>query len=269
MLLTAIGVAGVTAYLGFAGIIYLKQRDMVFPAWAVEPPAPDFQQSLPGLERISLETRDGESLLAYWRKPEPGKPTVVSFHGNGSSPQPHAARFAGDAPWREAGVGLLTPAYRSYPGSSGAPSEEGLILDGLAALDHVRAQLGPDHPVILHGHSLGTAIAVAVAAERDVQALYLEAPFTSARAIAKQRYPFLPGFLMRDPFHSDRRIGQTRAERIFIVHGTEDEIIEVSMARELAALAADPSLFIVEGGDHMSVFGRHDREVAEALKLIN
>ena len=268
MLLTGLAVAGVTAYLGVAGFLYFKQRDMVFPAWAVAPPDPGFHAGIEGLERVTLETPDGERLLAYWRRPEPGKPTLLTFHGNGSTPQPHAERFAGDAVWRESGVGLLAPAYRGYPGSSGSPSEEGLIIDGLAALDFLRAELGAGHPVVLHGHSLGSAIAIAVAAQRPVEALYLESPFTSALAIAKRQYPFLPGFLMRDPFHSDRRIGTVSAGQIFIVHGTDDRVIRVEMARDLAALADSPQLYIVEGGDHVSIMGLYDREIAESLGLL-
>lgn len=269
MLLTGIAVAGVTAYLGFVGILYVKQRDMVFPAWAVAPPDPGFHESIKGLERIGLETPDGERLLAYWRRPDAGKPTLLTFHGNGSTPQPHAERFARDPVWRDSGVGLLAPAYRGYPGSSGSPSEEGLITDGLAALDFLRTQLGEEHPVILHGHSLGSAIAIAVAAQRPVEALYLESPFTSALAIAKRQYPFIPGFLMRDPFRSDLRIAEASTAKVFIVHGAEDRVIRVEMARDLAALAPSPELFIVEDGDHVSILGLYDREVAETLGLLN
>ena len=268
MIFTSIVVAAVGGYLAFAGLIYFKQRDMVFPVWAVEPAPDDWHAGIDGLERLTLKTADGERLLAYWRAPDPGMPTVLTFHGNASSPGPHAERFAADAPWRTAGVGVLAPAYRGYPGSSGSPSEEGLILDGLSAYDFLKARLGEEHPILVHGHSLGSAVAVAVAAERPAAALYLESPFTSALALAKRQYPYLPGFLMRDPFPSDQRITEVRTGRVFIVHGTDDQVVGVEMAHALAERIEDPTLFIIEEGDHVSILGQHDGDVAEALGLI-
>ena len=175
-------------------------------------------------------------------------------------------RFAADPPWRGNGAGLLAIAYRGYPGSSGSPSEEGLIADGIAAVDFVRERLGEDHDVLLHGHSIGTGVAVAVATQRRVAALYLEAPFTSALALAKERYPFIPGFLMRDPFPSDERIRDARTEQIFIVHGSEDEIIAAGMARDLATRTDKAQLLIIEGAGHMSVFGEGDRAFLDFLE---
>ncbi len=96
----------------------------------------------PGLATITVATPDGESLHGLWRPPRPGCGVVVSFHGNGSRPEPHAARFAA-GPWRAGGWGVLSVAYRGYPGSTGSPSEDGLIRDGLAAVEAARGRGRP------------------------------------------------------------------------------------------------------------------------------
>jgi fermentation-respiration switch protein FrsA (DUF1100 family) len=267
MLLISLGVGVVLAYGAASAFLYLNQRRMVFPAWAVEPSPEGWHEEIEGLQRLTLETPDGERLLAYWRAPEEGRPSLVTFHGNGSTPQPYAERFTSDPPWRESGLGVLAIAYRGYPGSSGSPSEEGLITDGVAAVDFLRAELGEAHRVILHGHSLGTAIAIAVATEREVEALYLEAPFSSARAIADKAYPFMPTFLMRDTFYSDRRLPEVKAQAIYMVHGTADGVIAASFSEDLAASSERSTRFLVEGADHMSVLGTRDREVLAALGL--
>ncbi len=99
------------------------------------------------------------------------------FHGNGSRPEPHAERFAAE-PWRARGWGLLTVAYRGYPGSTGSPSEDGLIRDGLAAANAARAQ-APDAPILLHGHSLVAAVASQSPNGCRRSGFTLEAPFDS------------------------------------------------------------------------------------------
>lgn len=58
----------------------------------------------PGLATITVATPDGESLHGLWRPPRPGCGVVVSFHGNGSRPEPHAARFAAGPGGRAAGA---------------------------------------------------------------------------------------------------------------------------------------------------------------------
>jgi fermentation-respiration switch protein FrsA (DUF1100 family) len=267
MLLISLGVGVVVAYGAASAFLYLSQRRMVFPAWAVEPSPEGWHQEIEGLERLTLKTADGEELLAYWRAPQPGMPSLVTFHGNGSTPQPYVERFTSDSPWLGSGFGVLGLAHRGYPGSSGSPSEEGLILDGLAAVDFLRSELGETQRVILHGHSLGTAVAIAVATEREVEALYLEAPFSSARALADKAYPFMPTFLMRDPFYSDRRLPEVTAERVFIVHGTADGVVAASFSEPLAEKSGKVERHLVEGADHVSVLGTRDAAFFSALGL--
>ncbi|MCX4198492.1 sulfur carrier protein ThiS [Methylobacterium organophilum] len=132
----------------------------------------------PGLATITVATPDGESLHGLWRPPRPGCGVVVSFHGNGSRPEPHAARFAA-GPWRAGGWGVLSVAYRGYPGSTGSPSEDGLIRDGLAAVEAARAR-APGAPILLHGHSLGAAVAAAFALVHRVVRARMPSPLRNA-----------------------------------------------------------------------------------------
>lgn len=223
---------------------------------------PDAAETAAGVEAITLRTADGQSLHALWHPPQPGCGVVVTFHGNASRPEPHAERFT-EGPWRQGGWGVLAPAYRGYPGSTGSPSEDGLIRDGIAAYI-AAAERAPGAPILLHGHSLGAAVAVAVAERAPQLGLYLEAPFDSMSHLVRLRFPFVPSrWLLADTYRSDRRIAG-RTEPVLIVQGAQDPVVPAKLALRLAAAAGPQARLELMPGDHVSILGRADAR-AEAL----
>ena len=133
-----IAVVGIIFVLWVAAVALLAvyQRKLLYPTYAV---AANEAWAMPGVTRVVVETADGERLRGYWKPPAPGGSVVVTFHGNGSSVVAHAARFAGP-PWLLNGWGFLAVAYRGYPGSTGSPSEDGLLADGDAAVAFVEQE---------------------------------------------------------------------------------------------------------------------------------
>ena len=116
--------------------------------------------------------------------------------------------------WREAlaarGIGLLAISYRGYPGSTGSPSEAGLLTDGLAAFDWLSAQ--GSGAIVLLGQSLGSGVAVNTAAERPAAGVILVSAYLSVLSVAQAHYPYLPvALLIKDPFRSDLRIAEREA----------------------------------------------------------
>ena len=239
--------------------LFILQRRLIYPGAfrGIEPTA--VLAVPPGTGRILLMTADGERLHALWRPPAPGCGVVVSFHGNGSRPEPHAERFAAD-PWDAAGWCLLAPAYRGYPGSTGEPSEDGLIRDGLAAVAAV-AERAPGAPILLHGHSLGAAVAVAVAERMPAIGLYLEAPFDSMTHTVRLHVPLAPSWLLRDTYRSDLRI-RAGTTPVLIVQGRDDMVVPAKLALLLARAAGPRARVELVPGDHVSILGVRDREAA-------
>ena len=229
-------------YLAAAGGMFLLQRSLqYFPTH--RDPAPD-ALGLTGVTRQTLTTPDGETLILWYAPPAAGRPVILFLHGNGGEIADRADRFS---LYQTQGYGVAFLSWRGYGGSSGKPSESGLLIDAKTAYDHLRAQgTAADH-IILVGESLGTGPAVQTAAQNPVAALILEAPYSAAVDIARGQYPWLPvGLLMLDQYRSRDHIAQVRAP-ILILHGEGDQVIPYTSGQYLFTLANEPKTFLSLG----------------------
>lgn len=229
---------GVGGYVLLIGAMYLFQRSlMYFPDARRVAPA---TAGLPQAEEVILTTSDGETLIAWYIPPRDRRPVVIYFQGNGGGLDLRADRFA----WLTAdGVGLLGLGYRGFSGSTGSPSEQGLIRDALAAYDFISGRYPVQH-IVLWGESLGTGVAIALAAERPVAGVMLDAPFTSTADVGAAAYPFAPvRWFMKDQFRSDLRIAKVTAP-ILIMHGARDRVVPIAFGERLFALAHEPKRMV-------------------------
>jgi fermentation-respiration switch protein FrsA (DUF1100 family) len=178
----------------------------------------------------------------------------VYFHGNGGSLRIRAARLAA---LTSDGTGLVALSYRGFGGSTGTPTEDGLICDAGAAYGFAATRY-PSRRIVLWGESLGTGVAVAVAAEHPVGGVILESPYTSIADIAAAIYWFMPvRLLMKDPFHSDARIGRVTAP-VLVMHGARDVIVPIGFGEQLFGMINAPKRFMrfAEGGhNNLDGFG--------------
>lgn len=233
-------------YLGVLAVLLFAQRAFVFPvpSTARTPPR---SAGFPQAEEHVLSTSDGVRVIVWHVAPAPGRHVVIYFPGNGDTLAGSAGRF------REItsdGTGLVALSYRGYAGSSGRPSERGLMEDAAAAYAFTTA-LYPADKIVLWGFSLGTGVAVALAAEHPVGGVILEAPYTSLTDIAVSAFPYLPvRYLLKDRFHSDRRIAKVMAP-LLVMHGVRDATIPIVSGERLFRLAREPKQFVrFEHGGH-------------------
>ena len=233
-------------YLGALVALFLAQRSFVFPiptTARTKPAAAGF----PLAEEHVLTTSDGERVIVWHVAAKPGHRVVLYFLGNGNTLAGSAGRFAEIL---ADGTGLVALSYRGYAGSSGKPSEAGLLADGAAAFAFTSA-LYEARRIVIWGFSLGTGVAVALAAERPVGGLILEAPYTSIADIAAAAFPYFPvRYLVRDSFHSDQRIEKVSAP-LLVMHGARDATIPIVFGMRLFALAHEPKQFVrLDEGSH-------------------
>ena len=228
-----------------------QRRLMYFPDPVV--PAPE-QVELDGVEAVAFRTSDGLDLRGWFvtadRPPgDTGSATVLVFNGNGGN---RAYRAPLAEALRQRGFNVLLFDYRGYGGNPGSPTEAGLRRDSRAARQYLftRQDVDPAR-VVYFGESLGTAVAVELAAEHPPAALILRSPFTSFADVGAHHYWFLPvRWLLRDRYDSASRIRAVRAP-LLVIAGERDTIVPTAHSRRLFDAAPDPKhLVIVAGADH-------------------
>ena len=244
-----IGAASALLYLGALVFLYVKQRDMLFPIPPVgrtAPAAAGFGEA----EEHVLTTDDGEKVIVWHVPARQGRPVVLFFHGNGDFLAGRVSRFRQLV---SDGTGLVALSFRGYAGSTGSPSEKGLLKDAAAAYAFTIARYDARR-IVAWGFSLGSGVAVAIAAEHPVGKLILEAPYTSTADVAASLFPIAPvRLLMRDQFRSDERIVHVNVP-LLVMHGDADPAINIGFGNRLFALAHEPKQFVrFPGGGHENI----------------
>ena len=237
-LLLILSLMAAFAYVSLVVLMYFSQRALLYPG-ASATPAPEHAS---WGENISVRTPDGETLHGLYSKGRSRKPSVLFFLGNadrvsnyGFLAQALAAR----------GIGLLAISYRGYPGSTGSPSEDGLLTDGIAAFDWLARQ--SEGEIVVLGQSLGSGVAVNTAGQRPADGVSLVSTYLSLQSLAQTHYPFLPVVpLIKDSFRSDLKIAKVRQPKLFI-HSRRDDIIPLSSGEALYHIAPKPKQMPIYG----------------------
>ena len=253
----------VLLYVAIVAALYAFQRALLYPipqTGRTAPAAAGFAEA----QEVIVTTRDGEKVIVWHVPPKSGRPVVIFFHGNGEVLAWRVQRFRALI---ADGTGLVAVSFRGYGGSTGAPTEQGLLEDGAAAYGFTAAAYAPER-IVPWGYSLGSGVAVAIATAQPVGGLILEAPYTSITDIAASAYPLFPvRWLLRDRFHSDERIGRLTAP-LLVMHGERDAVIAAAFGRRLYELAPGRKRFVAfERGTHVDL--DEQGAVAEARAFLN
>jgi uncharacterized protein len=244
------------AYAVFAVAMYKCQHLLVYRIDSRRiPPA---RIGLSDVDEITLEVPSGERLVAWHGEARPGKPTVLYLHGQAGTLGRRAERIRR---YRAAGIGILIVAYRGFSGSSGTPSEQANVADALFAHDWLLAKGVATKDIIVYGESLGTGVAVQVAALRAISGLVLDSPFTALTDLAAARHPYLPvrRFIF-DRYETLSHVGKSKAP-VLVLQGEKDPIVPLPMAlRVFEAIPGPKRMITFSEGRHLDhgKFGSFD-----------
>ena len=236
MLLTLAKIAASVA-VGLPLIVYLLQEQLIFyPQRLSEPRRAEIARRFPDVQEVSLAAADGTRIHAWFVKslPSQGAPLVVYFGGNAEEVSWMLEAVGDPRIGATPGVAWLLVDYRGYGGSEGKPSEAALVADALAVYDFAVALPGVDQQrIFAFGRSLGSGVAVQLAAARRLAGLVLAAPYDSLVEVARHYYPFLPvSWMLKHRFESIAHAPRIQVPLLCIV-AERDELIPVERAERL------------------------------------
>lgn len=249
----AIAVGALAALVYAAPVVWLaaNQRDLLFRVSTLHTAPSD--AGLARAKEVAVKTGDGETLIGWFIAPTPGKPFLIYFHGNADTLEKRAARLQR---MTVDGAGLLAIEWRGYGGSTGAPSQDGLLKDALAAYEYAVGAGAEPKQIVVVGESLGTGPALWLAGERRVAGIVLDSPYSAIVDVGADRYWMFPVRLIaRDPFPAAEWARKIRVP-VLAVAGEEDRTIPIRYARKLMEAIAAPKTFIAVPGAGHVVLGR-------------
>ncbi len=232
-----------------AFVLWLFQERLLFHPPGVGRDQLDAAAAEVGARPLDLVAADGTRLYAWHRSSgQGGRRLVLHFPGNAETVADNLAlqRLLVTHGWD-----VLVGGYRGYPGSEGAPSEEGLALDAEAAWAWAVGPGGyPPERVVVHGRSLGGGVAARlVDGPANPAGLILESTFGSIREIASRRFSLFPvGLLLRHPFDTRERAPRLGVP-VLLLHAEADTLIPADLGgRALRPVIAEVDYLEVGGG---------------------
>ena len=205
------------------------------------------------IKKVNIKTSDNINLLGWFHKKDLNKfKTIVYFHGNAGTLENRIHKLNH---FKDMEVNFLIIAWRGFNGNKGKPTEEGLYIDGLSAVNWIVDQGVKEEDIILYGESLGTGIATEIAQNKNFAGVILETPFTSMINAAKEFYPYIPvNLLIKDRFENFKKIKNINSP-ILVMHGEQDTIVPFKMGKKMYQLANEPKYFYPTKHDnHMMVY---------------
>lgn len=199
---------------------------------------------VPGADPLPVQVAQGQS----------GAPVILYFMGNLGALElfrPMLDHHKDQGRW------VVAMPYRGAGGVPGEPSEQGMKRDALAVFDALD-EIVTEGAVVVQGYSMGTGLAMYVAAERPVDGVILSAPFDRLCGLMAKR-ALLPACYL--PFvqkwDSLADAGDVDAP-VLVLHGDRDELIDIARGRRLAeALAGSTEVAfqVIPGAGHSNLFG--------------
>lgn len=241
-------VIAVAAFILQRRLMYRPDPDRVSPAVF----------NLQGVKERVLVAPDTAQIVTWYAPAQPGQPTILYFHGNAGN---LASRSERVRRYVARGYGVMFMSYRGYSGSTGSPSERANVADAKLAYDALIADGVAPEDIIVYGESLGSGVAVQVAADNEVGGLVLDAPYTTIVDVAALAYPYLPvrPFVF-DRYESVRYLPRVKAP-LLVLHGENDRVIPVEMGKAVYAAANAPkeiATFPHAGHSDHHLYGSYD-----------
>jgi fermentation-respiration switch protein FrsA (DUF1100 family) len=246
-------------YLIVLTYIYLFQRNLLY-----HPSENGYQGDKINFDykEVFIQNKEEIKLKAWLHEKDLiNKKTIIFFHGNAGNLSNRNYKLNELSKFD---VNFLIVAYRGFSGNQGKPSEQGLYEDARSTLDWLKTKGIKEKNIILYGESLGTAVAIETAQNKNFAGIILESPFTSMVELAQKYYPVLPvKYLLKDKYETIKKLSNINSP-LLVLHGRLDAIVPFTMGKKLFEQAKKPKFkYFIDNDNHMM---RYDQNLLDELK---
>lgn len=230
-------------YIVICLILFLGQRSLIYF------PTPPIKTTSDTVMILNVP----EASLNVSVRPHEGSEALIYFGGNAEDVSRSLLSFSNTFP----NHAIYMLHYRGYGGSTGEPSEAALHSDAIALFEKVHAT---HTNILVIGRSLGSGVAIRLAATQPVSRLILITPYDSMETLAKNRFPFLPaGWILQDKFESWRYAPLVKVPTLIVVAENDELITSESTMSLLHGFASGiASWRVIKGVGHNSISQNSD-----------
>ena len=234
-------------YGGIAALLYIGQRHLLYL------PTPENNS----VNEEYVRWQSGSETIKIWRIGS-GVDALLYFGGNAEDVALNIPEFKQYFPDHT----LFLVNYRGYSGSTGKPTESGLVEDAINIYDKVSENYKSTSVI---GRSLGSGVAIQLAAQRNISKLVVVTPFDSILNMAKDMYPIFPvSILLKDRFDSVGRINAVQSTILVLVAENDGIIPRKRTDALIDAIPADRvSVHVITGATHNDI--QDSAQYAQAL----
>ena len=210
---------------------------------------------------VEFKSTDGTDLHGWLVESNPEGQIILFCHGNAGNVTFRANRLRH---FHECGYNAFVFDYRGYGNSKGVPTIEGVLEDAEAAFRYLQDRYGVDsNDIIIHGRSLGGAVAVQLAAKHPPKALILESTFTSYQDVVKSHLPNAAWLIKKNDLNTLDQVKKIKAP-LLISHGDIDNVIPFEHGRTIFEAANRPKIFYrVDGAGHGFSYAKEYNPILE------
>ena len=227
----------VLGYLGICGYLYFQQERFIFHPTKLES---NYRHTFAGrFDETMLDVDGAQINVARFFANEP-KGVLLYVHGNGDIIlflEGIAAYFIG------LGFDVVIPDYRGYGKSTGRITNEAELHSDMEAVYQYVLSEYSKNDVTIYAQSLGTGIAIPLAANHSPKQLILESPYFSMADLVRTHLPFVPSFLLKYQLRSDLLITQVKCP-VYVIHGSQDMVIPFEQGERLYKLVKNNGEFL-------------------------
>ncbi len=248
-------------YLLYVGYVYFNQGEMIFRANKLPKDYKfEFNQDFEELNIPSFDAKIQSGLLFKTQNP---KGLVFYLHGNAGSLDTWGSIAKN---YTDLGYDIFILDYRGFGKSEGEIENQDQVFQDLTFAYNKLITTYDRSKVVIIGYSIGTGLATYLASIENPKKLILQAPYFNFIELSSGRVPFVPDFLKKFKFETDKYIVKVKSP-IYIFHGNKDQVISFDNSIRLQKLLKPTDkVFILDNQDHLGM--NENSDFQQELKVI-